>query len=75
MGNVCSAFCIGCTHYYYDEFRVNLCCNYLFDTGHMRPCPAGDGCCVKSPVKSSTIPVKEKLSKKYVKAMEKEEIV
>lgn len=75
MGNVCSSFCIGCIHYYYDEFRVNLCCNYLFDTGHRRPCKAGDGCTVKAPFKSGCVPEKQKLSKKYVKAMEKEEIV
>lgn len=35
--------CIGCIHYR-AEHHANLMCNYLFDTGRVRPCPPGRGC-------------------------------
>lgn len=41
--------CTGCLHFY-GRYHNNKCCNYLFDTGHMRPCPAGTGCTVKRPI-------------------------
>lgn len=43
--------CTGCLHFY-GRYHNNKCCNYLFDTGHMRPCPAGEGCTVKRPILS-----------------------
>lgn len=38
--------CEGCVHFY-GAYKHNRCCNYLFDTGYRRPCPAGTGCTVK----------------------------
>lgn len=38
--------CMGCFHWY-GLYPVNRCCNYIFDTGHRRPCPPGDGCTEK----------------------------
>lgn len=38
--------CVGCVHYY-GYYRDNKCCNYIFDTGHRRPCPPGAACTVK----------------------------
>lgn len=38
--------CAGCLHFY-GRYHNNKCCNYLFDTGHMRSCTAGAGCTVK----------------------------
>lgn len=35
--------CRGCFHHY-GVFMVNECCNYVFDMGTKRPCPAGEGC-------------------------------
>lgn len=40
--------CPGCL-YYHAYYRVNLCCNYLLDTGHRRPCPPGVQCTAKKP--------------------------
>lgn len=54
--------CIGCVHYY-AMFRANKCCNYIFDEGHMRPCPPGRGCSVYKP--------KEQNPKKSPKASQK----
>lgn len=33
--------------FFYAEYAVNRCCNYLLDTGHRRPCSFGKGCTVK----------------------------
>lgn len=38
--------CEGCVHFY-GAYRYNRCCNYLFDTGNRRPCPAGEECTVR----------------------------
>lgn len=38
--------CTGC-RYFRGDFEYNRCCNYIFDTGHRRPCPPGEGCTVK----------------------------
>lgn len=38
--------CMGCAHFY-GAYRDNKCCNYLFDTGHRRPCPPGAACTVR----------------------------
>ena len=38
--------CEGCFHYY-GSFRVNRCCNYIFDADSCRGCPAGAGCSKK----------------------------
>lgn len=35
--------CKGCFHHY-GVFAVNKCCNYVFDIGTKRPCPAGEEC-------------------------------
>lgn len=40
--------CVGCRHFR-GYHKVNLCCNYIFDTGHSRPCPPGAECTVKKP--------------------------
>lgn len=37
---------MGCAHFY-GAYRDNKCCNYLFDTGHRRPCPPGAACTVR----------------------------
>lgn len=39
--------CEGCIHFRGD-FEINRCCNYYLDTGKRRPCPAGEGCTVKT---------------------------
>lgn len=39
-------YCVGCIHL----MRIGgvyPCCNYIFDTGHRRPCDPGEGCVVK----------------------------
>lgn len=41
--------CEGCLHFY-GAYKHNRCCNYMFDTGHRRPCPPGDQCTVKRPI-------------------------
>ena len=41
--------CAGCLHFY-GRYHNNKCCNYLFDTGHKRPCPPGEECTVKRPI-------------------------
>ena len=41
--------CDGCLHFY-GAYKNNRCCNYMFDTGHRRPCPGGAGCTVKRPI-------------------------
>ena len=38
--------CAGCRHWY-GEYKVNRCCNYIFDVGRSRPCPPGEGCTQK----------------------------
>lgn len=38
--------CNGCD-FFYAEYAVNRCCNYLLDTGRRRPCAFGEGCTVK----------------------------
>lgn len=35
--------CSGCRHFYGYNNNVK-CCNYLFDTGRLRPCPPGKDC-------------------------------
>lgn len=38
--------CSGCSHFYGYNNNVR-CCNYLFDTGSLRPCPPGRDCTVR----------------------------
>lgn len=38
--------CVSCI-YFGGQFDENCCCNYIFVSGHARPCPPGDGCTVK----------------------------
>lgn len=38
--------CNGCD-FFYAEYAVNRCCNYLLDTNRKRPCAFGEGCTVK----------------------------
>lgn len=40
--------CQGCLHFY-GAYKVNRCCNYIFDTGKRRPCKPGEGCTVRRP--------------------------
>lgn len=50
QGCVSWAWCRGCDHLH-DESHVGastVCCVYILHTGHRRPCPAGEGCTVKS---------------------------
>ena len=37
-------YCEGCDYYYGDSCKT---CNYIFITGHRRPCPPGKDCTVK----------------------------
>lgn len=45
--NASRRYCEGCV-YYKGEYEMNLCCNYMLDTGKRRPCPPGKGCTVKT---------------------------
>lgn len=35
--------CVGCV-YFYGDYEVNRCCNYIFVHGEKRPCPPGKDC-------------------------------
>ena len=39
--------CAGCIHFGWANSSLG-CCNYIFNTGHRRPCPPGKGCTVKT---------------------------
>lgn len=54
--------CLDCLHYR-AEHAVNLMCNFIFDTGHMRPCPPGRGCRVFAP-RSKPLKISPKKSDK-----------
>lgn len=41
--------CAGCLHFY-GAYDNNVCCNYIFDEGKLRPCPPGAKCTVKRPI-------------------------
>lgn len=45
---------------YHGKCAGMICCNYLLRTGHMRPCPAGDGCTVKVGYRKRQYPKKRK---------------
>lgn len=36
-------YCAGCV-YFYGDYEVNRCCNYIFVSGGKRPCPPGKDC-------------------------------
>lgn len=55
--------CKGCK-YFGGHSEGAKCCNYIFDVGMKRPCPPGDECTVKVPIKRD--PWREGL-KKYKK--------
>jgi len=38
--------CKGCG-YFYGAYENTRCCNYIFHTGHPRPCEPGAGCTVR----------------------------
>ena len=38
--------CTGC-RFFFGDWEHNRCCNYIFLTGHRRPCPPGEGCTAK----------------------------
>ena len=38
--------CKGCFHWRGESFG-SICCNYIFDEGHRRPCPPGQDCTVR----------------------------
>lgn len=40
--------CEGCFHWR-GWVWGSMCCNYIFDTGHRRPCEPGEDCTVKRP--------------------------
>ena len=46
MGRVKKHPCEGCDHFY-GAYLQGKMCNYLFDTGHMRPCEPGKKCTVR----------------------------
>ena len=39
--------CFGCCHWRGEHYN-GYTCNYIFDTGHVRPCPPGAGCTVRN---------------------------
>ena len=39
-------YCEGCI-YWGGDYQTNRSCNYIFQTGHRRPCPPGKDCTVK----------------------------
>ena len=45
------SYCENCA--YQGKVGDMLCCNYIFETEHRRPCPAGTGCTVKLEKKKS----------------------
>jgi len=38
--------CKGCVHWY-GAYPYGISCNYIFDTGHRRPCEPGENCTVR----------------------------
>ena len=40
--------CEGC-EYFFGEYVLNRCCNYIFVVGQRRPCPPGEGCTCWTP--------------------------
>ena len=42
----CDGFCDDC-FYYRHVTESTKCCNYIFVTGHKRPCDPGTGCTVR----------------------------
>lgn len=36
-------YCVGCV-YFYGDYEVNRCCNYIFVREKKRPCPPGKDC-------------------------------
>lgn len=56
--------CAGCIHYH-AYFRANLCCNYIFNVGHRRPCPPGAECTVKEPRRTGGASVGSKTEQKF----------
>lgn len=67
-------YCEGCEHFY-SYYLVNRCCNYIFDTGHKRPCPPGQGCTVKKPRRSVGAVAVEKSTEKSGYCPQKQEEV
>lgn len=50
--------CANC--FYHGKCDGMICCNYLFKTGHMRPCPPGNGCTVKVAYRKRQYPQRKK---------------
>lgn len=48
MDGRCDNFCNGCIYkMFLGGGKFTPYCNYIVETGHPRPCPAGTGCTVK----------------------------
>lgn len=52
--SVCDQHCKGCV-YYYEYGSGTKVCEYMFQTGFRRPCPAGKGCTVRATKKGRTM--------------------
>ena len=48
MANEVDSYCSGCIYLCYvgSDYKSNAC-DYIGQTGHRRPCPAGKGCTVR----------------------------
>ena len=65
MDNCCDSYCKGCRHFCdAGEFKW---CNYISNTGHRRPCPAGALCTVRELGRRKT--TTRKTTKKEEKTM------
>lgn len=54
--SVCDQHCKGCVYFYeYGETSGLKVCEYMFQTGNRRPCPAGKGCTVRATKKGRTM--------------------
>ena len=50
--------CTSC--WYHGKCAGMVCCNFLFKTGQIRPCPPGDACTVKVPYRRRSYPKRKK---------------
>ena len=48
--------CEGC-RYFHGDYLYNRCCNYIFVTGHRRPCKAGENCSVRASLQDGEQPL------------------
>ena len=57
--------CSGCK-FFYGEYEVNRCCNYIFVVGKRRPCPPGEFCTVKETIAEGLVSYRRSAQEKAV---------